>query len=70
MCDRSCGLYTVQPAVCVGILEQSMGLETEYIKVCRTGPPYFHRLPESIPGLLKTLKIPALILHLHKPATH
>jgi hypothetical protein len=45
---------------CAGILEQSRGARNQVGIVLLYQPARLHRLPESIPGLLKCLKIPPL----------
>jgi hypothetical protein len=52
---------------CTGILEQSIGARNRVGKGLPYRPARLHRLAESIPGLLKSLKIPSLATPLYTP---
>ena len=54
-------LFIFLPASCAGILEQSMGARNRVGIGLSHRPARLHRLAESIPGLLKSLKIPSLV---------
>jgi hypothetical protein len=52
---------------CAGIFKQSMGARNQVGIGLLYRPAMLYRLAESIPGLLKSLKIPSLAGRYHKP---
>ncbi len=62
---RQCGTLSILAGIkcdtSVGILEQSMGARNRVGIGLSYRPAWPHRLAESIPGILKSIKIPFLV---------